>query len=97
MDVDGIIVATEALRVEARELDGIAYRLAHGLHPVPGLTVPDPGWAAADALVALETAVHAYLGAVGGRAAQLAAALRTAANDYEAADERAASRFVGPR
>lgn len=97
MDVDEITVATEALRVEARGLDATAYRLAHGLHPVRGLTVPNPGWAAADALVALESAVHAYLGAIGGRAAQLAAALRTAASDYEGADERAASRFVRPR
>lgn len=97
MDVDGITVATEALRVEARGLDATAYRLAHGLHRVPGLTVPDPGWAVAGALVALEAAVQAYLGAIGGRAAELAAALRAAAGGYEAADERAASRFVGPR
>jgi hypothetical protein len=97
MEGDGITVAPETLRVEARGLEATAYRLGHGLHPVLGLTVPDPGWGAAVALVALESAVHAYLGAVGGRAAHLAAALRAAATDYEAADERAARRFVGPR
>jgi hypothetical protein len=97
MDADGIVVAPEALRVEARGLDGTAHRLAHGLHPLPGLTVPDPGWVAALALVGLESAVHAYLGSVGGRAAELAAALRTAATEYDAADERASRRFVRPR
>jgi Excreted virulence factor EspC, type VII ESX diderm len=97
MDADGITVATEALRTEAQALDATAYRLAHGLHAVPGLTVPDPAWAVAAALVALEAAVHAYLGAVGGRSARLSAALRTAATDYEAADDRAFRRFVGPR
>lgn len=94
---DGITVATDALRFEARGMEGNAYRLAHGLQAVPGLTVPEAGWAAAGALVALESAVHNYLAAVGDRAARLAFALRTAASEYEAADERAASRFVGPR
>jgi hypothetical protein len=62
MDGDGIAVAIEALRLEARGLDGTAYRLGHGLHSVPGLTVPDPGWAAAVALVDLQAVVNAYLG-----------------------------------
>jgi Excreted virulence factor EspC, type VII ESX diderm len=94
---DGITVATDSLRAEAHALDGTAYRLAHGMHAVPGLTVPEPGWATTVALVALESAVHTYFGAVGRRAALLAAALRTAATDYEAADDRAARRFLGPR
>lgn len=97
MDPDRIAIATEALRTEASALDGTAYRLAHGLHPVVGLTVPDPGWEAAAVLVTLEGAVHAYLGAAGARAADLSAALRAAAVDYEAADERAARRFLSPR
>lgn len=97
MDCERLAVATEVLRVEARGLDGTAYRLGHGLQSVPGLTVPDPGWAAAIALVELEAAVHAYLGGVGRRAAHVSAALRAAVGDYEAADERASRRFAHPR
>jgi hypothetical protein len=97
MDGEGIAVAIGALRLEARGLDASAYRLGHGLHSVPGLTVPDPGWAAAIALVDLEAAVHACLGRAGGRAAHVSTALRTAAADYEAADERASRRFAWPR
>jgi hypothetical protein len=88
-------VRTEALRGGAGELTGIGYRLGHGLAGTPGLTVPAPGWASAGALTALESAGHAWLGAVGGRLAQTAAGIRVAADEYDAADERAARRLSG--
>ncbi len=88
-------VRTGALRHAASELTGIGYQLGHGLAGTPGLVVPATGWAAADALAALESAVHGWLGALGGRAAATAAGLRVAADGYDAADERAARRLAG--
>jgi Excreted virulence factor EspC, type VII ESX diderm len=95
MQIDEIVVDPEALRAGAAALDDTSYRLGHGLHAVPGLTVAEPGWQVAAALVTLEAAVHWFLGAVGGRAAELSAALRTAAGAYEAADDRSIRRIVG--
>jgi hypothetical protein len=96
MHVDGIAVDTGQLRGGAAALDDTSYRLGHGLHAVAGLTVAEPGWEVAAALVALEAAVHGFFGAIGGRTAELSAALRAAAGAYEAADDRAARRLVAP-
>jgi hypothetical protein len=87
-------VRTEELRDAADELTGTACRLGHGLVGAPGLTVPAPGWAAARALAALESALHSWLGTVGGRLAQTATALGVAADGYDAADDRAARRLA---
>ncbi|MEH0984478.1 hypothetical protein [Micromonospora sp. CPCC 205556] len=61
---------------------------------MPGLVVAAPGWRAAAALVRLESAVHAWHGALAARVAEAAAGLRTAAEEYEAVDERAAGRLT---
>lgn len=90
---DVIQVRPEGLRRCATDLADVGRLLGHGLHHVPALTLHAPGWAAAQELNALESAVHAYLGSTGGRAADLAAGLRAAATEYEAVDERAAQRL----
>lgn len=92
---DRIQVHTETLRECAAALSGTAYRLGHGVAGTPGLTVSAPGWAADVSLGDLEAAVDAYLCGVGVRAAEAATRLRTAAGEYEAADERAARRLSG--
>ncbi|MDG4828493.1 type VII secretion target [Solwaraspora sp. WMMD1047] len=92
---DDLVVSTDVLRRAAGELTGIAYRLGHGLAGVPGLTVPTPGWATAEALATVESAVHGWLGEVGGDLAELATAARTAADEYDDADQRAARRLSG--
>ncbi|WP_231921977.1 type VII secretion target [Micromonospora krabiensis] len=88
-------VEPEALLATARAMDGDAVRLAHGLAGVPGLAVAAPGWRAGNALAALESAVHGWLGRLGARVAGTAAAVRAAAQAYEAVDERAAGRLTG--
>lgn len=97
MDDDVIRVRPNVLRDCASNLAGTGYRLAHGLRGAPGLTLAAPEWLAAGALAALESAVDSYLGAVGGRAAQTAAGLRVAADEYEAVDDRVARRFTAAR
>lgn len=82
------------LREVARALDDGAYRLAHGLAGVPGLVVPAPGWRAGVALAGLESAVHAWFAALGARLAATAGAVRAAADEYEAVDDRAARRLT---
>jgi len=95
MTDDLIRVHTETLRGCADGLAGTGHRLGQGLGAEPGLVVPAPGWAAAGALAGLESAVHGWLCAVGGRAAETSAGLRSAADGYEAADDRAARRVAG--
>lgn len=93
MHDDLIQVHTDALRAWAGDLAGTSHRLGHGLRETPGLTVPAPEWTAAEALAALESGVHAYLATVGDCAARTAAGLRAAAEEYDAADDRAARRL----
>jgi hypothetical protein len=100
MHDDLIQVRTGELRVAADRLAGTGYRLGHGLAGAErsaGLLVPAPGWTAATALAVLESAVHDWLGEVGGRAAQTADGLRVAADGYDTADDRAAIRLSGGR
>jgi hypothetical protein len=92
---DDLAVRTDVLRRAAGELTGVAYRLGTGLAGAPGLTVPAPEWATAAALATVESAVHGWLGAVGGDVAELATAARSAADGYDEADQRAARRLSG--
>lgn len=94
---DRIQVDPEAVRGCATELAGTGDRIAHALITLSGLAVGATGWHADAALDELAAAMHAYLGAVGGRAVDTAARLRTAAGEYEAADDRAARRTVALR
>jgi hypothetical protein len=92
---DGVIeVHSAGLRDCAAELADVGYRLGHGLHGTPGLTVAAPEWSAAAALAELESAVHACLTAAGAEVAHVATQIRTAADGYEAADRRAAGRLA---
>ncbi|MFI7604058.1 hypothetical protein ACIBTV_02915 [Micromonospora sp. NPDC049366] len=88
-------VEPATLLATARAMDDDAVRLAHGLTGVPGLAVAAPEWRAGAALAGLESAVHGWLGRVGARVAGTAAAVRAAAQAYEAVDERAARRLTG--
>lgn len=83
-------------REAAARLGDEAYRLGHGLADVPGLTGPDSRWHTGRALTELESAVHTWFGALGGRLAEAATAVRTAADRYDAADQRAARRLPTP-
>lgn len=94
MTEEPITVRPDALRRAANALGGDAYRLAHGLAGVTGLVVPAPEWAAGAALTGLESAVHAWFGALGARVAVTAGAVRAAADAYEAVDDRAAGRLA---
>ncbi|MEU0079681.1 type VII secretion target [Micromonospora tulbaghiae] len=90
-------VDPEVLRTVARELADDAYRLARGPGAPPEsllVTAPD-GWRSAVALADLEAAVRRWSGALGARVADTAQALRSGADGYEAADERAARRLTG--
>jgi len=91
---DVVRVDIGGVRGAADELVATAYRLGQGLSGTPGLTVDSPGWTAAQALAGLESAVHTYLTATGGHAAQMAEGLLAAADAYEAADDRAAHRLA---
>ncbi|QLQ37817.1 hypothetical protein [Micromonospora robiginosa] len=89
-------VDPELLRAVARELADDAYRLAHGPGGAPGPVGPPPdGWRAGAALDELEAAVRRWSGALAGRVAATAEALRSGAEGYEAVDERAARRLAG--
>ncbi|MFG2057743.1 hypothetical protein ACGFI9_27340 [Micromonospora sp. NPDC048930] len=88
-------VEPELLRGVARELGDDAYRLAHALAGAPGLVVPADDWRAGAALAELEAAVQRWCGSVAARVAATAEAVRTAADGYEAVDERAAGRLAG--
>ncbi|MFE9200630.1 type VII secretion target [Micromonospora sp. NPDC006431] len=88
-------VEPELLRGVARQLGDDAYRLAHGLAGTPGLVVPADGWRAGAALAELEAAVHRWCGALAARVASTADAVRSAADGYQATDERAARRLAG--
>ncbi|WP_089021886.1 hypothetical protein [Micromonospora coriariae] len=94
MTDEPLTVRPELLRGVARALDDDAYRLAHGLLGVPGLMVSAPDWAAGAALVGLESAVHGWLGRLGGLVAVTGGAVRTAVESYRAADDRAARRLA---
>ncbi|SCF05704.1 hypothetical protein GA0070618_2909 [Micromonospora echinospora] len=91
-----LTVDLPALRTTAARLADEAYPLGHGLAGVPGLTVPAPHWRSARALSDLESAVHAWFGALGARLADTATAVRTAADRYAATDERAVRRLPTP-
>lgn len=91
-----LTVDLPALRAAAGRLSDDAYALGHGLAGVPGLATVPPSWQCARALADLEVAVHGWLGALGARVADTATAVRTAADQYAAADERAARR-LSPR
>ncbi|WP_428963561.1 WXG100 family type VII secretion target [Micromonospora fluostatini] len=82
------------LREVAGRFTDQAHRLTAGLHGVPGLVVTAPQWSAGAALADLETAVHRWCGRLGGRVAETADALGTAADGYETVDERAAGRLA---
>ncbi|MER7458118.1 hypothetical protein [Micromonospora sp. NPDC126480] len=88
-------VRPDALRRGAVALADDAYRLAHGLAGSSGLVVAAPEWAAGAALAGLERAVHAWLGELGARVAVTGAAVRAAADAYDAVDDRAAARLTG--
>ncbi|MFJ6195663.1 hypothetical protein [Micromonospora sp. NPDC092111] len=95
MGEEPVAVDLSVLRATAGGLADEAYALAHGLAGGPGLVVSAPGWRAAAALVRLESAVHAWHGALGVRVAETGTALRAAAEAYAAADDRAAGRLAG--
>ncbi|MEH0846397.1 type VII secretion target [Micromonospora sp. CPCC 205711] len=95
MTEERVRVDPEVLRQVAGRLAAEAYGLAHGFADVPGLVVAAPQWRAGTALVRWESAAHAWLGALGARVAETAAALRAAADEYEAVDDRAAGRLAG--
>lgn len=97
MHDDGIRVETGTLRRAAGELTGPAYRLGHGPGQVTGLVVDAPGWRTATALAQFEAAVHTSFGTLAARIADVAAALRQAADGYDAADDRAVRRMAGVR
>lgn len=92
-------VRPDALRGCAAELAGTGHHVGRGLADVPSPLAPldDPTWVAAQALATLESAVHGWFGRLGGRVVQTADALRTAADEYDAVDDRAAQRFTGNR
>ncbi|MEV4658260.1 hypothetical protein [Micromonospora sp. NPDC049301] len=94
MTEEPLTVRPELLGGVARALDDDAYRLAHGLVGVPGLMVPAPDWRAGAALVGLESAVHGWLGRLGGLVAATGGAVRTAVESYRAVDDRAARRLA---
>ncbi|MEU4379620.1 type VII secretion target [Micromonospora echinofusca] len=89
-----LTVRPGVLRRAAHGLDDDAYRLGHGLAGASGLVVPAPEWSAGAALTGLESAVHAWLGGLGARAAHTARAVRAAAEAYETVDDRAAGRLT---
>ncbi|MBW4703222.1 hypothetical protein [Micromonospora sp. RL09-050-HVF-A] len=95
MTNEPVEVDLSVLRVAAGGLADEAYALAQGLAGRPGLVLSAPGWRAGSALAGLESAVHAWHGALGVRVAEAGAALRAAADAYTAADDRAAGRLVG--
>ncbi|GAA2708690.1 type VII secretion target [Micromonospora olivasterospora] len=94
MEGEPFTVRPDLLREVARALGDDAYRLARGLAGVPGLVPPAAGWRTATALAELEAAVHAWCGALGARVAATAGALATAADGYQAVDERVARRLT---
>ncbi|SCL40883.1 hypothetical protein GA0074692_6030 [Micromonospora pallida] len=91
-----LTVDLPALRAAAGRLADEGYPLGHGLAGVPGLALAEPRWRTARALADLESAVHRWFGALGGRVADTATAVRTAADQYAATDERAARRLPTP-
>ncbi|MFB9543516.1 hypothetical protein [Micromonospora sagamiensis] len=91
-----LTVDLPALRTVAGRLADEAYPLGHGLAGVPGLALTEPRWHNARALSELESAVHTWFGALGGRLADTATAVRTAADRYAATDERAGRRLPTP-
>lgn len=100
MHDDLIEVRTGELRGTADALGASARRLGQGLAgtaPPAGLLVPAPGWVTATALAGLESAVHDWLTQVGARVATTADGLRTAADGYDSADDRAATRLTAGR
>jgi hypothetical protein len=91
-----LTVDIPALRAAAGHLLDEAYALGHGLVGVPGLVPARPEWSVAPALSGLESAVHAWFGALGGRLAETGTGVRTAADGYHTADDRAARRLPTP-
>ncbi|WP_244365790.1 hypothetical protein [Micromonospora echinofusca] len=95
-DVDEVLrVETGELRAAARRLAETGYRLGHGLTGQPGLLVPAPGWQATGALAELDSVLHGWLCRLGGRVADGATGVGSAADGYDAVDSRAAGRLTG--
>ncbi|MFK3981179.1 type VII secretion target [Micromonospora sp. NPDC050397] len=100
MHDDLIEVRTGELRGAGSALGATAHRLGQGLagtSPPAGLLVTAPGWVTTTALVELESAVHEWLTRIGGRVATTADGLRAAADAYDSADDRAATRLTAGR
>ncbi len=93
MAEDELTVRPEVLHEVGRSLGDTGYRLGNGLAGVPGLAVPARDWSTAEVLAALEAAVHAWSGRLGGRVAETGDAVRAAAGAYESVDSRAAARL----
>ncbi|WP_326551377.1 hypothetical protein [Micromonospora sp. NBC_01813] len=87
-------VRPAALREAAGGLAGLGQRLGHGLADQPAFTVAAPGWAAADLLAEVAAATHRQLTGLGAEAATTGQALVRAADEYDAADGRAAHRLT---
>ncbi|GGO10393.1 type VII secretion target [Micromonospora parathelypteridis] len=94
MNDEPFTVRPEELRAVAVSLDDEAHRLALGLAGVPGLLVVAPEWRAGAALAGLEAAGHAWFCRLGAQVAVTSGGVRTAAEAYEAVDDRAADRFA---
>ncbi|SCF15583.1 hypothetical protein [Micromonospora mirobrigensis] len=95
MSEEPLNVHPDVLHEVAGDLDGDAYRLVGGLAGgLPPGPAPD-GWQIDAALADLTAAVRTWAGARGARLAETAGALRSAADGYRAADDRAAGRLAG--
>ncbi|WBB79217.1 hypothetical protein O7606_24060 [Micromonospora sp. WMMD882] len=86
-----------ALRAAAAHLIDEAYALGQGVAGTPGLVPAAPAWRSTAALAGLESAAHAWFGALGGRVGEAGTAVRGAADGYHAADDRAARRLPTAR
>jgi hypothetical protein len=91
LDVDA-----EALRDCASAVAGSGARVAAGATQAPP-TALVPRWATADAASALTTAAQTWLATLASRVTAASRQLTATADDYEAADVRAAQRLRAVR
>lgn len=91
LDVDA-----SALRDCAAAVDRTSARVAAGAAQAPPATTV-PRWATSDAAAALTDAAHDWLAAIAADLAATAHQLTGAADDYRAADDRAAARLRAVR